>query len=625
MHLPSSRLRLILFVLLSMTAAAQDKSQPPGGMPRTVKSSPSANGATYVPQMPPLPSASVSELRDLVTRYTTDRAALLRRFSVEHSQEQGDRLREFHNAWLAQLGHIAFAKLSQEGKVDYVLMKGRLTYELRLLDRDRTLMLETAPLIPFAETIGHLHETRRRMVTVDPRAAAVTLDSIRGQIDQVRRAVEAGLKPDAGPGSIKTTRIVALRASEHAAALRQTLQQWFRYYHGYDPMFSWWADQPFKGADKSLEGYVAFLRERVVGAVAGQEEPIVGDPIGRDALLVDLEREMVPYTPEELLAIGEKEYAWCLEEAKKASREMGLGDDWKVALERVKNIHVEPGRQTDLIRDLAFEAIDFVEKNQLVTVPPLARDLWRIEMMAPERQRVNPFFLGGEVIQVSYPTDMMEHADKLMSMRGNALHFSRATVQHELIPGHHLQIFMSERYNPHRTAFTTPFWVEGWALYWEMLLWNKGFVKSPEDRIGMLFWRMHRAARIVFSLGFHLGKMSPQEAIDYLVDKVGHERFTAEGEVRRSFNGTYSPLYQAAYLIGGLQFLALHRELVDSKKMTDRAFHDTILQRGRMPVAMVRASLIAQPLTEDHRAQWRFYDIDGGRRSAIGAGAGGDR
>ncbi len=609
MQLHSSRAGLVVAALISSTAlSAQQPAAPAAGMPRTVTSTPAPNGGGYVPQVPPLPAAATSELRDLVSRYSTDRAALVRRFSVEHSQEQRARLREFHDAWLAQLEKIVFGKLSQEGKVDYLLMKSRLTYELRLLDRERTLTQETAPLLPFATVITTLHEARRRMETLDPRAAAAALDSIGAQIDRARRAVESGLKGDAGSASIRTTRIVALRASEEAAALRQTLQQWFRYYDGYDPMFTWWADQPYKRTDKALEGYVAFLRERLVGAVPGQEEPIVGDPIGRDALLVDLEREMIPYTPEELIAIGEKEYAWCLQEAKKASREMGLGDDWKAALERVKTIHVEPGRQSDLIRDLAFEAIDFVEKNQLVTVPTLARDMWRIEMMTPERQRVNPFFLGGEVIQVSYPTDTMDHADKLMSMRGNALHFSRATVQHELIPGHHLQIFMSDRYNPHRTAFSTPFWVEGWALYWEMLLWDKGFPKSAEDRIGMLFWRMHRAARIVFSLSFHLGRMSPQEAIDYLVDKVGHERFTAEGEVRRSFNGTYSPLYQVAYMIGGLQFRALHRELVDSGKMTDRAFHDGILQRGRMPVEMVRASLTSQPLSENYRAQWRFYE-----------------
>jgi uncharacterized protein (DUF885 family) len=121
----------------------------------------------------------------------------------------------------------------------------------------------------------------------------------------------------------------------------------------------------------------------------------------------------------------------------------------------------------------------------------------------------------------------------------------------------------------------------------------------------MLFWRMHRTARIIFSLGFHLGTMTPQEAVDFLVEKVGHERFSAEGEVRRSFNGSYSPLYQVAYMIGGLQFRALHRELVQSGKMTNRAFHDSICKLGRIPIEMVRASLVAQPLTRE--AQWKFY------------------
>jgi hypothetical protein len=285
---------------------------------------------------------------------------------------------------------------------------------------------------------------------------------------------------------------------------------------------------------------------------------------------------------------------------------MGFGEDWKQALEKVKTLHVEPGRQPDLVRDLAYEAVAFIESKGLITVPPLARDVWRIEMMSPERQKVNPFFLGGEVIQVSYPTDTMDHDDKLMSMRGNNIHFARATVHHELIPGHHLQGFMTERSNPHRRAFSTPFWGEGWALYWEFLLWDNGFPRSPEDRVGMLFWRMHRAARIIFSLGFHLGKMTPQACIDFLVDRVGHERANAEAEVRRSFNGSYSPLYQVAYMIGGLQFYALHKDLVGRGTMTDRAFHDAILQNGRMPVEMVRAILTNRAPDREFKAAWRF-------------------
>jgi uncharacterized protein (DUF885 family) len=291
---------------------------------------------------------------------------------------------------------------------------------------------------------------------------------------------------------------------------------------------------------------------------------------------------------------------------KKASHQMGFGDNWKAAMEKVKNTYVEPGKQPDLIRDLARQAEDFVIKHDWVTIPPLAREDWRMEMLSPERQRVAPFFLGGESILVSYPTADMTEEEKLMSLRGNNPHFAHATVFHELNPGHHLQGFMSERYNSHRQLFVTPFWHEGQSLYWEMFLWDHGFQVTPEDRIGALFWRMHRSARIIFSLNFHMGKMTPEQAIQFLVDTVNFERANAEGEVRRSFSGDYPPLYQIGYMIGGLELRALHRELVDSGKMSDRAFHDAVLQGGPMPIAMVRARLENLKLARDGPAPWKF-------------------
>ena len=123
----------------------------------------------------------------------------------------------------------------------------------------------------------------------------------------------------------------------------------------------------------------------------------------------------------------------------------------------------------------------------------------------------------------------------------------------------------------------------------------------------MLFWRMHRCARIVFSIKFHLGQMTPQECIDYLVEKVGHERATAEGEVRRSFNGDYTPLYQAGYMLGALQLYALRREIVASGMMGEKEFHDSVLKENNMPIEMVRALLKGEKLTEDHKPSWRFY------------------
>ena len=287
---------------------------------------------------------------------------------------------------------------------------------------------------------------------------------------------------------------------------------------------------------------------------------------------------------------------------------MGFGNDWKKAQEKIKNSYVPLGKQPELIVKLQDDALSFIKANDLITIPALAEETWGMVMMSAERQLVNPFFTGGREISISYPTNSMEEDDKLMSMRGNNPYFSRGTVQHELLPGHHYQYFMNSRYKSYRDPFKTPFSVEGWPLYWELLLYDKGFAKTPEEKMGMLFWRMHRCARILFSLNFHLGKWTPQQCVDFLVDRVGHERANAEGEVRRSFKGDYSPLYQVAYLTGGLQLFALKKELVDSGKMSFKDFHDAVIKENLIPVEMIRATLTNQPLTRDFKTTWHFYD-----------------
>jgi uncharacterized protein (DUF885 family) len=59
-------------------------------------------------------------------------------------------------------------------------------------------------------------------------------------------------------------------------------------------------------------------------------------------------------------------------------------------------------------------------------------------------------------------------------------------------------------------------------------------------------------------------------------------------------------------MMGGFQIRALHEELVDSGRMTEREFHDAVLRAGVMPVEMVRALLTGQDLDADHTATWRF-------------------
>lgn len=548
-----------------------------------------------------LSAQAPSALRDTVLRFAADRDALGRRYETPYAAVRRTRMRAYLEEWRQRLDRMDYDALDVESRIDWQLLRNAMQRETAALDLDARRAVEMARFVPFLDTIAGLQEARRSMVTIDSPRTAATLAALGVRIDSLRLAI-------AGPGrdTSRTTRIVALRSASEVEALRRTLKEWYGYYAGYDPLFTWWNADPYRRADSALAGYIRTLRTDVVGQRTGQDEPILGDPIGEQALRAELAFEMIPYGPEDLVAIAEREFTWSEREMQKASQAMGFGDDWKKALEQVKNSYVEPGRQTDLVRDLAREAIAFVESRDLVTVPPLAKEIWRMEMLSPAQQKVSPFFLGGEVVRVSYPTDEMAEDDKLMSMRGNNPHFSRATVFHELIPGHHLQGFMNARYQAHRREFRTPFWTEGWALYWEMLLWDQGFPRSPEDRVGMLFWRMHRSARIIFSLRFHLGTMTPEQAVDFLVDRVGHERANAEAEVRRSFNGTYPPLYQIAYMIGGLQFRALHRELVETGRMTERQFHDAILQGGPIPVELVRARLLGTKLPKGFRAEWRF-------------------
>ena len=341
---------------------------------------------------------------------------------------------------------------------------------------------------------------------------------------------------------------------------------------------------------------------------------IAGQPIGREALILALDEELIPYTPEQLIDLGNRQFAWCEAEMKKASREMGLGDDWKKAVEKVKDMHVPPGRQPDVVRDLMLQAADYLRKNDLITVPEIERETLRMEMMSPQRQLVNPFFTGGDIISVSYPAGVMTTRQKRESMRGNNIPFSHATAFHEMIPGHNMQSYIGPRFAAVRGyAGGTSFWGEGWPVYWETLLYDRGFDDTPELRVGALFWRMHRCARIVFSMKFHLGQWSPQECIDYLVDTVGHERENATAEVRRSFVGGYGPLYQAAYLVGALQIRELRAEIVESGRMTEKAFHDALIRLGSMPIALVRLALGTQPLRPDMDLAWKCFGPDPGK------------
>ena len=554
-----------------------------------------------------------SEINHLMINFNADKESLLRFYSTNiknqtnriaynddfHSPERRSKLIALINNYLTTLDKIDFAKISKNGQVDYILFKRNLEDEKYKLELQNTNYEKISFLFPFGTQIYEIEAKRKRGYKPIPKELAKQLEEIKISTNLLIKSLKI-------PDSLDNT--LANFSQSELLSIRGSLKNYVEFYFYYDPLFTWWVGNGYKELDSCLQLYgQAILKFTKLSTTQKDDgSGIVGNPIGQEELVRQLKNNFIDYSPAELIQIANKEFEWCEKEMEKAAQEMGFKNNWKAALEKVKNTYIEPGNQPKMMFDLYDESIQFLEKKQLLDIPPLAKETWRMFMMSPEMQKVAPFFLGGESLLISYPTNNMTYSEKLMTLRGNNPHFSKAVIHHELIAGHHLQQFMNERYKTYRN-FGTPFWHEGNALYWEFLLWDLQFPKSPEDKVGMLFWRMHRCARIIFSLNYHLKNWTPKTCIDFLVEKVGHERLNAEGEVRRSFTGNYGPLYQIAYMVGGLQFWQLKKELVDTKILSYKKFHNAILQENAMPIEILRALLLNLPLQKNYTTNWRFY------------------
>ena len=198
--------------------------------------------------------APVSEMRSTIERYTLDRGSLTRSYPVAISRTRRERFRKFYNEWLASLQSLNFDSMSQDGKIDYLLFKNHLEYELRQLDIQSRQISEVEPLVPFATKIVELEEARRRMEPINSAKTAATLNDLRKQVDERRRAIELGLRSEARGGGdtnaepVRVKKTVANRAVLAINGLRNNLRNWYTFYNGYDPMFTWWNEEPYQVA-----------------------------------------------------------------------------------------------------------------------------------------------------------------------------------------------------------------------------------------------------------------------------------------------------------------------------------------------------------------------------------------
>src|SRR5918996_2936732 len=158
----------------------------------------------------------ISEMRSAIERYTVDRGSLARSYPVAVSRTRRERFKKFYSDLLVSLQSLDFDSMSQDGKVDYILFKNHLEYELRQLDIQARQLTEIEPLIPFASKIIELEETRRHMEPIKSSKVAASLTELRKQVDERRRALELGLRPE-GRGGDSNPNVEPLRVKKTVA------------------------------------------------------------------------------------------------------------------------------------------------------------------------------------------------------------------------------------------------------------------------------------------------------------------------------------------------------------------------------------------------------------------------
>ena len=162
---------------------------------------------------------------------------------------------------------------------------------------------------------------------------------------------------------------------------------------------------------------------------------------------------------------------------------------------------------------------------------------------------------------------------------------------HEAYPGHHAHgIKLKQNPNLLRRVVTEPIFAEGWGLFTEELMFEQGFLVGDSVRLTQLRNRLWRAARVVLDSGLHTGKMSFDEAVNFLVEKVRFDAYAAELEV-----GMYirEPTYVLGYLIGMQEIEKLRAEYIERYGAPNppSRFYDRLLSVGSIPPALVREAL----------------------------------
>jgi uncharacterized protein (DUF885 family) len=296
-----------------------------------------------------------------------------------------------------------------------------------------------------------------------------------------------------------------------------------------------------------------------------------------------------------ILAIGEEQLASNKAARVAAAREIDPDAPETDVIDRIKDDHPATFEEAlQAYREVMVRSRQHLIDNRIVTVPPDERidvvptpDYLRnvvpfAAYFSPPKFDPNP--KGIYIVTPSVgndPNAMREH---------NYSSISNTSI-HEAYPGHHLQLAVANRH-PSLTRILTdaPEFVEGWGMYSEQLMREQGFDDAPNFRAALYTDAIWRACRIILDVRMHRGELTVEEATAFL---VGHTRFEGANARAEANRYTYTPTYQLSYLLGKVLLLQLRTD--EQRRLGDkfdlRAFHDTLLNAGSLPISFHRRLL----------------------------------
>lgn len=314
------------------------------------------------------------------------------------------------------------------------------------------------------------------------------------------------------------------------------------------------------------------------------------------------EKELLPYDARALRDRGSEQYDLLASEAKQVARDISGNDDWVGLLDRLNKVHAAgPEGMRREYEEWTERARSFLREKGLVTLPQGERCLvepsphFQRPVLAVASYNRPPAFsdsLTGHFF-VPFPPDGTPDDEVQQRLEGNSSAGIPTTAVHEAYPGHHWHLVMAHA-NPSkvRQVFSTSYFSEGWALYAERMMREQGFFEDPKHVLYQFEATIFRAARVVVDTSLHMGEMSFDEAVRFMIEKGNLTEPNAKAEVGRYCSW---PTQASSYLTGMLEILDIRTRWLARKGRNDiaalREFHDAITSSGALPTSLAERAI----------------------------------